>query len=348
MGIGQVKLNADIMEKAWYRNANTVRVYFHLLLLASEDGSGDEAFITYRQIEKALGISIVSIHRIIDNLQKEGEISILETTQKGTLIRINSVQVIQKENMPNTSDKDSTFCDGTLFGTQNGTPENPLQPVDSQLDAGVPKMPFGTQNGTLFGTPIKNTKQDGTLFGTQNGTPFDPSYSVENKGVTSAATIEDGTQNGTLFGTPRFSPPTPPSKVDDNINITNSEISVGDSIKLHSPSFARAYENTPSPQQSFSESQGLPLLPPPSPYPDLDGKGVQEVMAAALLSGHRISETDAKHFISHYAAQNWRGTNGNMLNWRFKVVEWAINNEKGLMRTEGNGRIERDRTKPGF
>lgn len=89
-------------------------------------------------------------------------------------------------------------------------------------------------------------------------------------------------------------------------------------------------------------------LPSPNGYPDLTPDGIRLAMDGALMAGHRLSETDAKHFICHYAAQSWRGTNGQLLSWRYKVVEWAINCEQGVGPNGNRAKPERDRTKPGF
>lgn len=82
-----------------------------------------------------------------------------------------------------------------------------------------------------------------------------------------------------------------------------------------------------------------PLPPPPTLYPTLDPKGVRLVRDTAIFAGHQMSEDEARLFVAHYAAQNWRGAQGQPINWRFKVVEWCLNNKKEIQRNanQSNG-----------
>ena len=79
-----VKLNRGILDWQWYQDANTFRVFVHLLLVANikEDyykgvliHRGERA-LSYRTLAEALNLSIQQVRTSISKLKKTGEVTI--------------------------------------------------------------------------------------------------------------------------------------------------------------------------------------------------------------------------------------------------------------------------------
>ena len=79
-----VKLNRGILDWQWYQDANTFRVFVHLLLVANikEDyhkgvliHRGERA-LSYRTLSEALDLSIQQVRTSISKLKKTGEVTI--------------------------------------------------------------------------------------------------------------------------------------------------------------------------------------------------------------------------------------------------------------------------------
>lgn len=79
-----VKLNRGILDWQWYQDANTFRVFIHLLLVANIKDDyhkgvlihrGERA-LSYRTLSEALGLSIQQVRTSISKLKRTGEITI--------------------------------------------------------------------------------------------------------------------------------------------------------------------------------------------------------------------------------------------------------------------------------
>ena len=88
-----IKLDRNILEWRWYQDANTFRVFLHLLLTANikdrEVGkrvvSRGVALTNYNEIAAHLGMTYAQVRRAVDNLKETGECT---TVQHGRFVEI--------------------------------------------------------------------------------------------------------------------------------------------------------------------------------------------------------------------------------------------------------------------
>lgn len=80
---GFIKLDRNILGWGWYKDANTMRVFIHLLLTANYvDGEfmgvtirRGEVATSYGAIGKALGLSVQNVRTSINHLKSTGEVT---------------------------------------------------------------------------------------------------------------------------------------------------------------------------------------------------------------------------------------------------------------------------------
>ena len=94
---GYIKLHRKLTKWEWYHNANTFRVFIHLLLTANYEPRRFEGRTRERgqrvtsisKLSKELKVSVQSIRTALNHLKSTGELTI-ETTPKYTIITINN------------------------------------------------------------------------------------------------------------------------------------------------------------------------------------------------------------------------------------------------------------------
>ncbi len=98
-----IKLNRKILKWRWYQDANTFRVFVHLLLLANvTDRDFEQVTIRRGQLvtsvahlSRDLKISVKSIRTALEHLKSTNEVAI-KTTSKYSIITINNYNEYQK------------------------------------------------------------------------------------------------------------------------------------------------------------------------------------------------------------------------------------------------------------
>lgn len=97
--IGFIKLSRDILNWRWYCNANTMRLYFHLLINANFCDAEFETHLIKRgqivtgrkELAHALKISEQEVRTALDHLKSTNDITI-KTTSKYSIITINNYE----------------------------------------------------------------------------------------------------------------------------------------------------------------------------------------------------------------------------------------------------------------
>ncbi len=92
---GRVKFHRKITEREWYSDANTFRVFFHLITIANHKDWKRQGIdvkrwqtITWRiELAKKLNLSEMQIRTALDKLERTGEIS-KKTTNRFTIITV--------------------------------------------------------------------------------------------------------------------------------------------------------------------------------------------------------------------------------------------------------------------
>lgn len=99
---GWIKVHRQITQWEWYSDANTFRVFFHLLLTANyEDRSWRGEVIKRGQrvyglelLAAEVGLSVSKLRTALNNIQKTGEIA-NKTTSKGSIVTITNYELYQ-------------------------------------------------------------------------------------------------------------------------------------------------------------------------------------------------------------------------------------------------------------
>lgn len=115
---GYIKLHRQITKWGWYQDANTARVFIHLLLETSFEPCEYKGiklkrgqFVTsYRKLSKELAMSVNAIRTALKHLKKTGEISV-EANHRHSVITVNNYNDYQHTDDTLTTHKRHT--DGT-------------------------------------------------------------------------------------------------------------------------------------------------------------------------------------------------------------------------------------------
>jgi DNA replication protein DnaD len=110
-----IKLNRKILKWRWYQDANTFRVFVHLLLLANVTDRDFEQvtvrrgqLVTSRKhLSRDLKISEQSVRTALEHLKSTSEITI-STTSKFSIITINNYDLYQRVTHSPTSNQPAT------------------------------------------------------------------------------------------------------------------------------------------------------------------------------------------------------------------------------------------------
>lgn len=98
-----IKLNRKILNWRWYQDANTMRVFIHLLLKANyKDNDFEKTSVKRGQLitsqshlAEDLKISVKNVRTALEHLKSTGEVAV-ETTTKYSIITINNYDEYQK------------------------------------------------------------------------------------------------------------------------------------------------------------------------------------------------------------------------------------------------------------
>ena len=112
---GYIKLHRKLTKWEWYHNANTFRVFIHLLLTANYERRNFEGRTIERgqrvtsisKLSQELKVSVQSIRTALDHLKSTGELTI-KTTPKYTIITINNYISYQQLTNELTNDQQTT------------------------------------------------------------------------------------------------------------------------------------------------------------------------------------------------------------------------------------------------
>ena len=128
---GYIKLHRSILDCEWYGDTTTTSVFIHLLLTANWEETRwrgqtikrGETKTTYKDIAKALGISIQSTRTAISHLESTGEIT-RRVTNHRQFITIENYEKYQGYDLPtntqtNTQDTDNLTSDQQATNTHN-------------------------------------------------------------------------------------------------------------------------------------------------------------------------------------------------------------------------------------
>ena len=109
---GYIKLHRKLTKWEWYHNANTFRVFIHLLLTANYEPRRFEGKVidigqratSISKLSKELKLSVQSIRTALNHLKSTGELTIA-TTSKYTIITINNYVSYQQLTNTLTNDQ---------------------------------------------------------------------------------------------------------------------------------------------------------------------------------------------------------------------------------------------------
>lgn len=90
-----IKLDRNILKWGWYKNANTFRLFVHLLLTANVKNGKFETIVVKRgqiatsqsKLAEQLGLSVKAVRIALEHLKRTGEVAV-KTTSKYSIITI--------------------------------------------------------------------------------------------------------------------------------------------------------------------------------------------------------------------------------------------------------------------
>ena len=112
---GYIKLHRKLTKWGWYHDANTFRVFIHLLLTSNFESAEFEGKTIRRgqrvtsvsMLSRELKVSVRSIRTALTHLKLTGEVTI-ETTPKYSIISIKNYDFYQQATSPLTNDRQTT------------------------------------------------------------------------------------------------------------------------------------------------------------------------------------------------------------------------------------------------
>ncbi len=124
-----IKLNRNILEWGWYTEANTMRVFIHLLLKANVEDKiyqgipvrRGEILTGYPALSKDLNLSVRNVRTAIEHLKSTGEVTVI-TYPKGSLIVIENYEKYQDVPVfPTNKIKSKKGVTGKVTGNRQAT-----------------------------------------------------------------------------------------------------------------------------------------------------------------------------------------------------------------------------------
>lgn len=111
---GYVKLHRKLTKWGWYKNANTARLFIHLLLTANYESRGFEnitvgrgqRIISYEVLAEELGLSVQNIRTALEHLKSTGEVTV-SSHAKFSVATVNNYSLYQQGNKELTDDQHS-------------------------------------------------------------------------------------------------------------------------------------------------------------------------------------------------------------------------------------------------
>lgn len=127
--IGFVKIDRKITQWRWYHDANTFRVFFHLIITANYEDKDFETItikrgervISYPKLAVELGLSEQNIRTAIKHLKDTGELTV-KSHAKFSVVTINNYNQYQSANSQLTGNQQAT--NRQLTGNQQATNNN--------------------------------------------------------------------------------------------------------------------------------------------------------------------------------------------------------------------------------
>lgn len=127
--IGFVKIDRKITQWRWYHDANTFRVFFHLIITANYEDKDFETItikrgervISYSKLSNELGLTEQNIRTAIKHLKETGEVTV-KSHAKFSVVTINNYNQYQSANSQLTDNQQAT--NRQLTGNQQATNNN--------------------------------------------------------------------------------------------------------------------------------------------------------------------------------------------------------------------------------
>lgn len=123
---GWIKLHREMLAWEWYQDANTMRVFLHLLLTANYEDKRykgvlikrGQCMTSIRKLAENLGLTVRHTRTALDHLKATGEVT-METTHKYSIITIANYERFQ--GVEPTDKAVDNFKSDTLSDTQSDT-----------------------------------------------------------------------------------------------------------------------------------------------------------------------------------------------------------------------------------
>ena len=168
---GWISLYRKFTEWEWYTDANTMRLFLHLLLKANhQDGNWQgktirrgQVVIGRKSLANELKISEQAIRTSLNKLKITNEITI-ETTNKFSIITIEKYDVYQDNQKENNQQKDQQATNEQPTSNQqlttnnnNNNNNNIIVPIEIETTTNVNNIKIDTNRvKTVYGYDIKN------------------------------------------------------------------------------------------------------------------------------------------------------------------------------------------------
>lgn len=114
-----IKLDRNILDWRWYKNANTMRVFLHLLINANVTDNDFETITihrgevaaSYKSIADALVLSVQEVRTAIKHLKSTGELTVTKYSkfQVFSIVRYSSYQDKQQANQQSSNRQSTTI-----------------------------------------------------------------------------------------------------------------------------------------------------------------------------------------------------------------------------------------------
>lgn len=126
---GFIKIQRDLTSWRWYKNANTARLFFHLMITANYESRDFEDLevkrgqrvITYAGLADELGLTVQAVRTAVDHLKSTGDLTI-SSHRKLRVATLNNYDRYQQGNSSSTDDQQA--ADSSSTGKQHPNNNN--------------------------------------------------------------------------------------------------------------------------------------------------------------------------------------------------------------------------------